>query len=249
MAGRKFANGGPLKRHVSHKPGGRAVVLKDDHPAVAEGRTLFPSTVLHSSLLPRLLKSGANSRKTGKMVTKGRWAGMPIFTLTLEERATCPRSCQQWNACYGNNMHLADRIIADAVMRRRLRDEVEALASAHPAGFVVRLHILGDFPDVAYVNLWAHMLGRFTALRVFGYTAHDPESEIGRAIMALSFDFYDRCRVRFSGTDEDGLGALVIDSAADSKHVVCPAQTGATDCCGTCGLCWTMDRVVEFVRH
>lgn len=53
-----------------------------------------------------------------------------------------------------------------------------------------------------------------------------------------------RCVIRFSGRD-----SLVIASPAESQHVLCPVQTGKTDCCGTCGLCWTMSRPVEFVRH
>lgn len=246
---RRFAAGGPLKRHVSHKPSGRGIVLSATHDAASEARTLFPSRVFHASTLPRLLKSDANSRKIGKAVTKGHWRGMPIYNLTLEERATCPTSCAQWLSCYGNNMHHAERIIADRAMQVRLMGEVTTLAAAHPQGFVVRLHVLGDFPDRDYVEAWRWMLQRHPELHLFGYTAHDPESEIGRVLLDIDLAFSDRVRIRFSGTDCDGLGALVIDRAEDSQHVLCPAQTGATDCCGTCGLCWSMDRVVEFVRH
>jgi hypothetical protein len=250
MKPRRFANGGPLKRHVSHKPGsGRARVLDGDHVAAREARSLFPSTVIHATMTDRLLKSGANSRKTGRMVTKGRWAGMPIYTLTLEERRTCPATCAEWLSCYGNNMHLAQRLIVDGVFAARLRSEVKALAKAHAGGFVVRLHVLGDFPSRDYVELWRWLLNCHPELRLFGYTARAMDDPIGQAVLDLNFGFYDRVRIRFSGTDAEGLGATVIDRAEDSRHVVCPAQTGATDCCGTCGLCWTMNRTVEFVRH
>jgi len=214
-------HGGPLKRHVKPKGARGAIVLADDHAAVTEARSLFPGTVVHSSMSPRVLVSGVNSRKIGKAVTKGRWRGMPIFTLTLEERSHCPRTCGEWASCYGNHMHYARRHIGDEVLERKLVEELAALQDSHPAGFVVRLHVLGDFYSSLYVDFW-------------------------RGAMDC---FHDRFRVRFSGTDEDGRGSLVINTAADSQHVLCPVQTDATDCCGTCGLCWTMDRVVEFVRH
>jgi hypothetical protein len=40
--------------------------------------------------IDRLLKDGHQSRKIGKIIAKGHRRGWPIFTLTLEERATCP---------------------------------------------------------------------------------------------------------------------------------------------------------------
>jgi len=248
-APRRLPNGGPLKRHVKSKGARKPIVLGDDHPAIVEGRSLFPNTTIHPSMSPRVLVSGHNSRKIGKMVVKGRWAGMPIFTLTLEERSHCPRSCAEWAGCYGNGMNWARRHIGGIALERKLTEEMAELQSAHPQGFVVRLHVLGDFYSLPYVDFWRRAMTGFPALRVFGFTAHPMASDIGEMLLDLNFRFADRFRVRFSGTDEDGLGALVIDSAADSAHVLCPAQTDATDCCGTCGLCWTMNRVVEFVRH
>lgn len=248
---RHLPSGGPLRRHVKPKGARRAIVLAADHPAVVEARTIFPTTVNEQDhpRVKNLLKSGHNSRKIGKAVTKGRWRGMPIFTLTLEERATCPRSCKEWRSCYGNGMPYTQRLRDDGWLMTGLAFEIEALAARHPAGFVVRLHVLGDFYSTEYVGFWRLMLARNDALRIFGFTAHAMESEIGGAVLALDFDFHDRCRIRFSGTDEDGLGSLVIDHAADSQHVLCPAQSDATECCGTCGLCWTMNSTVEFVRH
>lgn len=246
---RHMPHGGPLKRHVKPKGARGAIVLADDHAAVVEGRSLFPSTVVHSSLSPRVLVSGVNSRKIGKAVTKGRWRGMPIFTLTLEERSHCPRTCGEWASCYGNHMHYARRHIGDEVLEHKLAAELSALQAAHPAGFVVRLHVLGDFYSALYVDFWRKALDVYPALRVFGFTAHAMASAIGAALLDINFHYHDRFRVRFSGTDEDGLGSMVINTAADSQHVLCPVQTDATDCCGTCGLCWTMDRVIEFVRH
>lgn len=246
--------GGPLHRIAKPKRpaegrGSGRVVLHPDHPAAAEARTLFPSTVVHESMSPRLLISGVNQRKIGRVVIKGRWKGMPLYTLTLEERATCPRTCEQWLTCYGNHMPFSRRHIGGAAFEKRLVREVGDMARQHPGGFVVRLHILGDFYSVAYARLWAGLLDRHPALRVFGYTAREPESDIGAAVLAMTQRSDERCWIRFSGVEAGGLGARVVDRAEDSRHVVCPAQLEKTDCCATCALCWSMDRTVEFLRH
>ena len=94
------------------------------------------------------LKSGENSAKIGGLIVKGRWRGFPVYTLTLEERATCPRTCHHWRSCFGNGTHLADRIAAGANLEWRLEREVALLDIDHPRGFVVRLHVLGDFYSV-----------------------------------------------------------------------------------------------------
>jgi hypothetical protein len=81
-------------------------------PAYRSGRSIFPSRVFDPDEVQRVLKDGHQSRKIGKFVTKGPRRGWPLFTLTLEERATCPRSCKAWAFCYGNNMQAAERIVA-----------------------------------------------------------------------------------------------------------------------------------------
>ena len=232
-----------------------ALTLHPSHPAVVEGRTLFAKSVVYAEESPRLLVSGFNQRKVGKTVTKGAWKGMPIYTLTLEERATCPTSCKQWLSCYGNNMHWSRRHRLDEDLIVHLWIELAEKARDHPDGFV-RAHILGDFgsPDnpelaLAYVAMWREALAELPQLRMFSYTAHDPDGEIGSKILALNYEFAERCRVRFSGLDIGAHGAVVVESLAESRHVVCPAQTDATDCCATCALCWSMDRTIEFLRH
>lgn len=245
-AARKVVYGGPLHRIANKmvKGTGARVALMPDHPAIREARTLFPSRVVHPADSPRLLVSGFNQRKIGGKITKGKWKGLPLYTLTLEERATCPRSCAEWSTCYGNNMNWSRRHIAGVDLEARLIDEIVEMERRHPAGFAVRLHILGDFYSAAYASLWHHMLAEVPGLHLFGFTARQTGDPIARVIRAMNEAYPERCVIRTSGVD-----SLVIASAADSHHVVCPVQTGKTDCCGTCGLCWTMDRPVEFVRH
>lgn len=246
----RFIPYGGAQHRVAKTPGhGGRVTLDPHHLAIVEGRTLFPSTVVPTAASPRLLVSGMNSRKTGRVVTKGRWIGFPIFTLTLEERATCPATCEQWSGCYGNNMPFARRHRVDDVFGARLVTELRALAAAHRGGFVVRLHILGDFYSASYVRLWASALEELPALRVFGYTAHEIASPIGAEILRMTGRADGRCWIRFSGLRAGPLGSVVIDALDQSRGLVCPAQTGATDCCATCGLCWSSARTIEFLRH
>lgn len=239
-----------MQRFKAIAPGGRSVKLKPDHEAAKKGRTLFPTRVFWPGFDNRVLKSGHNSRKIGAFITKGRWKGMPIYTLTLEERATCPRTCRQWLDCYGNNMHFAERfIVGDGALESRLYRELDALDKEHPDGFAVRLHVLGDFYSVEYVAQWALWLDMFPALHVFGYTAHHPHSDIGSLIARLSRENWERFAIRFSNAGLPERGAEVIDHDEDTDAIVCPAQTGKTDCCGTCGLCWQTRRNIAFLRH
>lgn len=248
-ASARYESGGSLRRFVSIKPKGHRVHLLPSHPAITESRTLFPSRVEEPSDRPRLLIDGHNSRKIGRRVMKGHWKGFPIFTLTLEERATCPRSCEQWATCYGNSMNWAWRIKHGREFEERLWEELAEKQRLHPAGFVVRLHILGDFYSVDYAELWAEALEAYPALRVFGYTARAPESEIGTIIAELIGVHPNRFHIRFSGWNGPRNGSVVIDSEADTNHLVCPAQKGLTDCCATCALCWHSDRTIAFLRH
>lgn len=236
-------------RHAAYKPKGARVKLAETHRASVKGETIFPSRVFHASVVKNVLKSGNNSRKTGKMVEKGAWKGFPIYTLTLEERATCSRACKTWDRCYGNNMQYADRIMQDDVFEMRLVRELHALQAEFPAGFVVRLHVLGDFYSVEYVDLWKHALDCLPALRIWGYTGREPDSDIGMAILGLNVFYPERIRIRFSGFDIGGMGSLVISDETASKHTICPAQLEKTAVCATCAFCWTANGVVEFLEH
>lgn len=245
----RYASGGSLRRFVSIKPRGHRVNLPPAHPALVDGRTLFPSRVETPSERPRLLIDGHNSRKIGRRVAKGKWRGFPIFTLTLEERATCPRTCQEWATCYGNSMNWARRIKHGREFEERLWGELADKQQMHPQGFVVRLHILGDFYSADYAELWAEALEAYPALHVFGYTARSPESEIGQVIAELLGVHPERWRMRFSGHDGPTDGSIVIDHAGETEHLICPAQTGKTECCATCALCFHTDRTIAFLRH
>jgi hypothetical protein len=245
----RYASGGSLRRFASIKPKGHRISLPADHPSLTFGRTIFPSRVEHPDDRPALLIDGHNSRKIGRRVMKGRFRGFPIFTLTLEERATCPRSCLEWSTCYGNSMNWARRIQHGPEFERRLWDELAAKQLAHPGGFLVRIHVLGDFYSVDYAELWAEALDAYPALHVFGYTARETESEIGQVVCQLLGMYPERWRVRFSGLNAETDGSIVVDDATDTEHLICPAQTGKTECCATCTFCFATDRTIAFLRH
>jgi hypothetical protein len=219
------------------------------HPAFSTGRSIFTSRVFDAGEVKRVLKSGHNSRKIGRTVQKGPRRGWPIYTLTLEERATCPPTCKALAFCYGNNMQAAQRIVAGAELEDALAFELEELQDRHPDGFMVRLHVLGDFYSAGYVEFWKQRLRLLPALHVFGFTAHDPlNSRIGAALLDLVTNQWDRFALRFSGLDGPMLGSqLMPDQHAGA--IQCPAQTDATDCCATCALCWQSKRSIAFARH
>ncbi len=242
--------GGPLRRHVSASIGhGRTLGAR--HPAVVEGRTLFPTTRRRPDQVLRLLKSGFNARKIGGKIQKGAWSGFPVYTLTLEERATCPSACEHWASCYGNNMHFAQRIRHGLNFERRLWSELEALQQAHPGGYAVRLHVLGDFYGVRYARMWERALVTFPALHVFGFTRRWPvgeDAKIGRALFRLSTEWWDRFAIRFSGSSAP-MGATTYQAGERPDGIACPAQLGQTDCCSTCALCWSTTKPVAFLQH
>lgn len=229
------------RRFTTHYRLGKPMTLAENHPAVVEGRTLFPGNVADPG--DRVLKSGKHQRKLGSHVVKGRWAGMPIYTLTLEERKTCPSSCQHWRDCYGNHMQWPKRFRAGPDLEAALEKELSQHDRTHRDGFVVRLHVLGDFYSAAYVERWEQWMKSFDRLHVFGYTARWIDDPIGAALQKVNSLFPDRWWVRFSHRDKETF------LSTGSSGVTCPVQTNATACCGTCGLCWTVTKPIRFLLH
>ena len=250
---RKEARGGGKQRRFAgyERHDGPRVNLDPWHPAIQEGRTLFGRSVMPAAHAERLLKSGEHSRKIGKSGTKGPWKGKPLLTLTLEERATCPRTCLEWATCYGNNMGHTSiaRLVDDGHLQLRLHAELVHHAALNPQGFVVRLHVLGDFYSVEYVEFWSRMLDEIEPLQIFGFTARLPGTEIGDAIVAMMERHDARAMLRFSGGGKPLLCSEVVDSLSDAIGIPCPAQHDPDRCCATCALCASSDRTISFLRH
>lgn len=247
--------------------------------AIMEGKTVFQNRVKPADRATmgktELLIKASTNVKLGKKVTKGKFKGFKIYTLTLEERATCPRSCAHWSDCYGNNMMYAYRYQAGTALEDMLENELAELQRKHPNGFLVRLHILGDFYSVSYVAKWAKWLGMFPALHIYGYTANQPnatdakERSIGQAILSLRDACAERFAIRFSGNFDDTEWTAnsydddrAVRQVNEKQAFLCPTQiskeTGKyakkdeetiVPDCASCGLCWAAKKPVVFITH
>lgn len=258
-AGTRF-EGDAQRRFAGKKPHAdrAAAALAPRHPALIEGRSIFPSTVKGAAEVPRVFVSGHNNVKLGAVVAKGAWRGMPIYHLTLEERATCPRSCAVWSECFGNAMHLARRHRLDRALLVKMSWEIVALGKAHPQGFVIRLHTLGDFATLRYAAWWSVYLRWCPQLHIMGFTAQPDGSPQVAVIERMNARHPDRCAIRFSRAVPTGQGfeATTIWRQPQGdwvpEGIICPAQTGKTACCATCGLCWApaaFKETIVFIGH
>lgn len=235
------------RRHVERMKSGSTGAKRPMPPTAT--RTRFLKSIRLPEEEKSITKPGKYSPKVGDIVTKTRWKGRQVRTLTLEERATCPRECDNWTTCYGGSMPWARRLVHG--------DELEFLLFCELAEMkaptVIRLHQLGDFYSLRYVRLWERILERFDVV-AFGYTAHPASSPIGAAIADLAARFWDRFAVRFSGRYQPDTVARAVTvmsekEAADMGAIVCPAQLGKTPSCARCGLCWTSKRTIAFLEH
>lgn len=246
---------------TTHGPGaiGGARVARTlpvDHPATLEKRTLFPTMVFDVGD-EWVLKEGKHSAKIGNVVAKGKLAGFHVYTLTLEERATCPTSCRHWGSCYGNNTPFAKRWRPGPALEWRLEREVAALELRHPNGFLIRLHSLGDFYSEDYVDFWTVLLLRHPALHVFGYTAHagSAESGVAHKLAMLVRDHWPRFAIRFSNAQLFKCATVSLESPVQKPRdaIICPAQWTPSgkkaESCSDCALCWSTTRRIAFLQH
>jgi hypothetical protein len=228
--------------------------------SIRRGRSLFHRKgVKRVAELGHVFVSGHSNVKIGRDVRKGKlFRGYWIYTLSLEERATCPRTCLHWDDCYGNNMPYAKRVAHGPELEHQVEVEVGKLMAnkvwptrAHATGILIRLHALGDFYSPDYVRLWSNLLDRFPKLAVYGYTARRPSDEIGVVIAAAKARHGRRFAIRWSdgGAERDCTVSIRSEDDCPPDAFVCPEQTWKTAACATCGLCWNSTRNVAFLDH
>jgi len=225
---------------------------------VQEGRTKFPKTVVQPGDVTNMLTTGHSNVKIGRDVRKGKHRGYWIYTLSLEERKTCPNTCQHWQTCYGNNMPFAKRMDhTHPAFLTTLEKEIDALikgtqrCNSKATGILIRLHALGDFYSVDYVYFWLRMLRKHSRLALYGYTARNIDDAIGDGIHLLNSAFSDRCHIRFSNGGYTNRSTISInrEDSRPENSFICPEQTGKTLCCATCGACWSTTKNVAFLEH
>lgn len=225
-------------------------------PAGSEG-TIFPGRVFEPDGSENLLKDGSNQAKIGGDVLVSWLKGARIYTLTLEERATCPTSCRHWLSCYGNSMPHSRRWKHGPDLMARLETEIADLCGRFER-ILLRLHVLGDFWSLEYVDFWERMLGQYPGLFIFGFTAHAPNTEIGQRIARVRQWHGSRFWMRHS--DKTGQwGSFTLDFPTQQKTigdaVVCPEQRDGMSGerkgvhCGNCGVCWSSSVPIAFVTH
>ncbi|WP_306150684.1 hypothetical protein [Roseovarius sp. MMSF_3281] len=218
---------------------------------------MYPNRVSDVSDGEAVLKDGRNNSKIGGDVLVGWLKGARIFTLSLEERATCPTSCVLWDSCYGNQMEKARRWRHGPELIERLRVEIAEHCAEHE-NVLIRLHVLGDFWSEEYLQFWAEMLDKHENLHVFGFTAWPNTSKIGLGVAWLRDQSPRRFMVRTSGMTGQW-GSFTIDFPTDQKKigdaVVCPEQLDAMSGgkrethCGSCGVCWSSSVPIAFILH
>lgn len=206
--------------------------------AVSEGRTVYVYARRDAQTTRPILKPASHNRKLsderGGRWRKGPWIGMPLYSLTLEERATCDSACPMRAICYGNNTPFAHRFEANDALMIGLASELDVLARRYPNGFSVRLHVLGDFFSRAYVYWWWQQLARHPMLRVYGFTHR--QHGIKSAIDETREAYPNRFVIRQSDATPSGQTGGVAN-VNDSRFPTCPVQSGKVRSCLDCGLC------------
>lgn len=217
--------------------------------AIDQARTVFPGSIKVPK--PGILKPGSNNAKLGFNIHKGKWRGKKLYSLTLEERSTCPTDCHHWTDCYGNHMPFAHRFNKKRLLST-IEADIKALTKRHKKGIVVRLHVLGDFYSVKYVEFWGRMLKKYPTLCIFGYSARYTDNVIGPPIVKLNDTYPDRCVIRFSA-NITYLPFIRFQFAAneafEGDSFTCPEQTNKVASCAKCALCWTTTKTVKFLTH
>lgn len=224
-------------------------------PANAK-RTIFESRVFEVAD-ENVLKDGSSNAKIGGDVLVGWLEGARIYTLTLEERATCPSTCFHWKSCYGNAMQFARRWKHGKPLMEKIEAELPELLARHER-ILIRLHVLGDFWSVEYVDFWKRMLEKHPGLYAFGFTGWKAGTEIGDYVDAVSALHPRRFMIRHSDTT-GRMGSFTLDFPTEMKTIgdaiVCPEQLDGmrghpeSRHCGNCGACWSTDRPIAFIIH
>lgn len=227
--------------------------------AVVNNRSLFQKVIKNVTPSSKVLKPARQNKKLGNghdIIRKGKLKGAALYSLTLEERATCPRDCHHYTDCYMNNVPFATRYNPGIDLENKIVQEVNDLTSLY-SKLMVRLHVGGDFYSPEYVKLWANLVDKHPNLYLFGYTAWT-SGPIYEAIKEHLLNKSSKVSIRFS-VDTTRYNDVVKDllpkptfavsQLFNGPAIVCPEMQSKTDSCLSCALCWTIDKNIKFLNH
>ena len=230
--------------------------LKETHNAIVNHTTLYNASQFTirdvSNYKHRVLKLSTN-KKLGKVITKGKHKGKVMLTLTLIERETCTNECEHYTTCYGNNMPFTHRFEVNEAFMIRLESDIGYYVKKYPQGILIRLHVLGDFESIQYVEFWNRMLHTYSSIAIYGYSRnhitskYENISAIGYKIIAIRNIHKDRFAIRFSNKLDDEFSANSRDIT--DKGITCLAQVKTNVSCSDCTLCWSSKKPIGFITH
>ena len=230
--------------------------LDKKHKAIVNASTLYNASKFTirdvTNYSPRVLKLSTNV-KLGKIVKKGKHKGKHILTLTLIERETCTNECEHYLTCYGNNMPFAHRFEVNEAFMLRLESDIEYYVQKYPEGILIRLHVLGDFESIQYIEFWNRMLHTYSSIAIYGYTRNHITSKyehiraLGYKTIAVRNIHKDRFAIRFSNKLDDEFSAN--SREITNEGITCLAQVKANVSCSDCTLCWASKKQIGFITH
>tara|TARA_R110002051_G_scaffold14173_3_gene46222 strand:+ start:3243 stop:3941 length:699 start_codon:yes stop_codon:yes gene_type:complete len=232
------------------------MILKENHNAIVNATSLYNASQFTirdvTDYKHRVLKVSTN-KKLGKVITKGKHKGKVMLTLTLIERETCTNECEHYTTCYGNNMPFAHRFEVNEAFMMRLESDIEYYVKKYPQGILIRLHVLGDFDSVQYVEFWNRMLYTYNTIAIYGYSRNHMTSKyahisaIGYKIIRVRTTHKERFAIRFSNKLDEEFSANSRDIT--DKGITCLAQVKSNVSCSDCTLCWSSKKAIGFITH
>jgi len=232
------------------------MILKETHNAIVNHTTLYSGSQFTirdvTTYKHRVLKVSTN-KKLGKVITKGKHKGKVMLTLTLIERETCTNECEHYTTCYGNNMPFAHRFEVNDAFMQRLESDIEYYVKKYKQGILIRLHVLGDFESVQYVEFWNRMLYTYNTIAIYGYSRnhmtskYEEISAIGYKIIRVRTTHKERFAIRFSNKLDEEFSANSRDIT--DKGITCLAQVKTNVSCSDCTLCWSSKKPIGFITH
>lgn len=110
------------------------------------------------------------------------------------------------------------------------------LSKVSPPAF--RLHVVGDFYSVPYIERWLKIIHRFPDIHFFGSTRSWRVPKLVEAIEEIRDHDNVYLRASIDLTDNLSPGSAWSTWSVQGPGVPCPHDKGKVKSCYTCGRCW-----------